>query len=336
MMKLDEKALEAARAALYTRFSLPNSYLDTVAEKCITAYLAAAPAPAPDVARMAANLIKIADASRRDDGSDIPLGEQVRAAADALTAQAESISELEREARNLQAALTARAKAMLKAREALVNMRDDLEDEGDRIYFGSTNDADAFKDFVQELDAWAWNDIMNDSKLPDVYEKSREAHSRAEAAERQRDEARAKLERARPVIEAAEKQLLAMSICGCTCATKSPDLQWHDVAYRYRQAQECLENVEAAKAALAAIDAPGESDGWLPIESAPKDGTRIDLWAEGKRWTDARWGKHDPDSDCPWGPEHWIWVHGEDRNSFRYPEPTHWRPLPAPPAQGRE
>lgn len=107
----------------------------------------------------------------------------VRAAAAALTAQAGEIERLRRERDNLQAALTARAKTMLRARDALINARDSLEDEGDRVYFGTTNDADDFREIVDELADWAWNDIVEDGKLPDVYEASRKAHARAEAAE---------------------------------------------------------------------------------------------------------------------------------------------------------
>jgi hypothetical protein len=53
-------------------------------------------------------------------------------------------------------------------------------------------------------------------------------------------------------LDAARKQLLAMSVGGCTCGIKSPDVHFHDARCHYRQAQECLENVEQAAAALTA------------------------------------------------------------------------------------
>jgi hypothetical protein len=53
-------------------------------------------------------------------------------------------------------------------------------------------------------------------------------------------------------LDAAREQLLAMCVGGCTCGIKSPDVHFHDARCHYRQAQECLENVEQAAAALTA------------------------------------------------------------------------------------
>lgn len=58
------------------------------------------------------------------------------------------------------------------------------------------------------------------------------------------------------------------------------------------------------------------SDGWLPIETAPKDGTRMDIWegASETRWVDVGF-----DGDG------WVTRFGTAV------EPTHWRPAPPPP-----
>ena len=77
---------------------------------------------------------------------------------------------------------------------------------------------------------------------------------------------------------------------------------------------------------------------WQTIETAPKDGTAIDVWRGGEfpgRSTDVSW--REP-SDSEW------WVHGGDtienckatwHDAFgplgRNEQPTHWMAIPAPP-----
>jgi hypothetical protein len=141
-----------------------------------------------------------------DDGwvcIDEAAAEACEQAADALASLSARLAEAERNEKNLQAALTARAKTMLKARDNLINARDGLDDEGDRVYFGSTMDAAEFREVVDELDSWVWGDIIRDGALHDVYEACRKAHfdlsaatgrassaeNRLAEAEQERDEA---------------------------------------------------------------------------------------------------------------------------------------------------
>lgn len=80
----------------------------------------------------------------------------------------------------------------------------------------------------------------------------------------------------------------------------------------------------AARAALS--EAPGTgTNGWQPIETAPKDGTLIDLWTGECRFADCRWGRFDDHSRVPFGPKHWCGLPFDLA-------PTHWRLAPAPPA----
>jgi|688.fasta_scaffold191249_7 hypothetical protein len=74
---------------------------------------------------------------------------------------------------------------------------------------------------------------------------------------------------------------------------------------------------------------------WQPIETAPKDGTRIIVgkesgyvmaWASSAYWFNREPCRHSP--ACKPG-THVGWTDGFDTLSA----PTHWMPLPAPPVQ---
>jgi hypothetical protein len=94
--------------------------------------------------------------------------------------------------------------------------------------------------------------------------------------------------------------------------------------------------VAHARAAVTAYIAEA-GDGWMPIETAPKDGTRVMLWME--PMNDARFKPTD-------GPHAvfgtWVvWSDAMKRDGMRdgwswYGSPlhwpTHWAPLPAPPS----
>lgn len=72
-------------------------------------------------------------------------------------------------------------------------------------------------------------------------------------------------------------------------------------------------------------------DGWLPIESAPKDGTEI--IATGK--TNISYLKNQYYVEFT----HWGKVNKIGKFLFcvqNYSQPTHWRPIPAPPKTGNE
>lgn len=61
-------------------------------------------------------------------------------------------------------------------------------------------------------------------------------------------------------------------------------------------------------------------DRWQPIESAPKDGTRVLVW-DGEEWL-ARWQAYNGG----------YW----DADEYISENPTHWMPLPAPPLENKE
>lgn len=67
---------------------------------------------------------------------------------------------------------------------------------------------------------------------------------------------------------------------------------------------------------------------WLPIETAPQDGTAILVWDPGvETMLIASWGKH---NHVPL----YGWVYGADvigGEEVDGCEPSHWMPLPEPP-----
>ena len=68
---------------------------------------------------------------------------------------------------------------------------------------------------------------------------------------------------------------------------------------------------------------------WQPIETAPKDGTRVDLWAKQwrasddvfiyHRFADCWWTAGNPNRTAGWVNINAAWC------------ATHWMPLPSPP-----
>lgn len=73
---------------------------------------------------------------------------------------------------------------------------------------------------------------------------------------------------------------------------------------------------------------------WQPIETAPKDGTKVDLWGKDKSY----WGKG-PNIPKRWADCYWLNDGGFSKWTNRYGdsiEATHWRPLPAAPNKGVE
>lgn len=82
------------------------------------------------------------------------------------------------------------------------------------------------------------------------------------------------------------------------------------------------EYVLAQTIARAILKAREEAFDWLPLETAPKDGTRVLCWNE--EW-------QAPESGCRYGPSWAANGLAADRGGWKY-QPTYWMPLPEPPA----
>lgn len=99
-------------------------------------------------------------------------------------------------------------------------------------------------------------------------------------------------------------------------------------------ALECAEFIRDHGPALLQVVRAVEG-AWMPIETAPKDGTSIDVW-NGERIPDVSWCRPDGGSI-----DYKDWcasvaeVHGYSVGWCMeniYPHPTHWMPKPSPPA----
>lgn len=95
--------------------------------------------------------------------------------------------------------------------------------------------------------------------------------------------------------------------------------------------------IRDAETVLTALRTAGLTVGaerWLPIESAPRDGTVIDLWVKGRssegwRVANAQWVYGDWQIKISDGFSHCFDKAAEDSDAI-----THWRPLPAAPSEG--
>jgi hypothetical protein len=87
-----------------------------------------------------------------------------------------------------------------------------------------------------------------------------------------------------------------------------------------------------ARAALAVLDAPAEGEVWRDMDSAPKDGTKFDVWyfehfdTPAHRVTDVYWSDVQDDfcTDGSYGPE-------EPTPLMAFPRPAYWHLIPSPP-----
>lgn len=70
------------------------------------------------------------------------------------------------------------------------------------------------------------------------------------------------------------------------------------------------------------------SDGWQPIETAPKDETGVLLFQGGQTFSPCEWQKEGVISEVGF----WLWWQSESSGWMtELKNPTHWRPHPEPP-----
>lgn len=86
---------------------------------------------------------------------------------------------------------------------------------------------------------------------------------------------------------------------------------------------------EAAAALATALQSISGAEGWQPIESAPKDGTLLIGFVPNSALYEVIFIRRWPDDD--------FWMHDMANEAVAMDvEPTHWMPLPPPPAAEKE
>lgn len=104
--------------------------------------------------------------------------------ADQLDEAEVKIDQMRIEANHHKARNHGKSALLRRIRDRLALITDAIEDEGDRAYFGSTNDADDLRDFVNTIQDWRWDEILSkDEGLSDPFAMLREQRVRAEKAE---------------------------------------------------------------------------------------------------------------------------------------------------------
>jgi hypothetical protein len=116
------------------------------------------------------------------------------------------------------------------------------------------------------------------------------------------------------------------------------------LAEREAEHARCNETVRAAWGSNISLEdfEIAASRRWQPIETAPLDGTLVDLWAyrgelgmsgirPAERYADCRFAKNSYGTE-PYGEPRWQGLN--DR--YITVTPTHWMPLPAPPSSTEE
>lgn len=81
------------------------------------------------------------------------------------------------------------AKLLIKLRRKIALFVHDMEDEGDRVYFGSTNDADDLRALYREFDEFEWSRMEKNRKGRDLFAELRSIRKKARELAEDRDRA---------------------------------------------------------------------------------------------------------------------------------------------------
>lgn len=99
-----------------------------------------------------------------------------------LLSEYERVKEERDEAVVFKAKAVSRGKLLERFRDCIMNMTDTAVNEGDRVYFGSTNDFEQLREIGQQMDRWNWDAIIRERPEIDPYADARAARQDARAA----------------------------------------------------------------------------------------------------------------------------------------------------------
>lgn len=103
----------------------------------------------------------------------------------------------------------ARGKLLERFRDLIMNMADTVGNEGDRVYFGSTNDYHELREIGQEMDMWNWDRIIRDRPERDPYADCRQYRALIETLVEVLEAARGYIEPGTPFIFSTIDEVLA-------------------------------------------------------------------------------------------------------------------------------
>jgi len=86
----------------------------------------------------------------------------------------------ENDANVFEAKSIARGKLLERFRCHVQEVVEHASDEGDRVYFGSTNHFEYLKEIVQEMDDWNWDAVMRERAEVDPYSELRKCRAEIE------------------------------------------------------------------------------------------------------------------------------------------------------------
>lgn len=185
---------------------------------------------------------------------------------------------------------------------------------------------------VEDVERWQREDVQTRNELQGRLAAAEARRAQAEAAT---NGMRRALGAAHFYIDAHDEELAELGITRRDALARARELRARVALSTPPVTTETVSTGEGADADESAAlsttgrDPAAPTSEWQDIASAPKDGSEVDLWANGRRYT-----------DCHFHQGEWLhWAHGgvDDEPAWAVViGATHYRPLPPAPSQERD